>query len=224
MLLKKIEELEIKHDIAERWNPFDDNYNKKRKQYCVRKLDSLIDKFRNYRNDYISKKNYLYNHNHKGRYKLLLIGLLNLFVIILLIFLLLYLGNKISQRYQQALTNIIKIINKLIDEYNQIFNFLPINNKGDLPVANFESIITLTSDFWKIVDINLDSENFPSRIIMYEAITNYNNLNRAKEETLLIIQEFKRLITHWQNMENQLKCILDDYVNHYDGNKIKVNI
>jgi len=90
MLLKKVEEFEIKHDITERWNPFDNNYNEKRKQYCVKKLDLLIDKFRKYRNDYISKKNYLYNHNHKGRYILLLIDLLNLFVIFLLIFLLLY--------------------------------------------------------------------------------------------------------------------------------------
>ena len=217
-----MEEFEIKHDITVRWNPFEDNYNKKRNQYCVRKLDSLIDKFRKYRNDYISKKNYLYNHNHKGRYKLLLIGLLNLLVIFLLI--LLYLGNKISQKYQQALTNIIKVINKLIDEYNQIFSLLPNNNKHDFPVANFKSIITLSSDFWKMVDVNLDLEKISPRIIMYEAITNYNNLNRAREESSLIIQEFKRLVTHWQNMEDQLKHILDDHVNHYDGSKIKVNI
>lgn len=57
---------------------------------------------------------------------------------------------------------------------------------------------------------------------MYEAIEHYNNLNRAQEETSLIIQEFERLITYWKNMENQLKHILDSYIINYDNDKIKV--
>ena len=82
----------------------------------------------------------------------------------------------------------------------------------------------MTSDFWKISEIKLDSDNLTPRIIIYESITNYDNLNRAQEETILIIQEFNRLITYWQSMEDQLRNILGNYIDNYDGDKIKVNI
>lgn len=80
----------------------------------------------------------------------------------------------------------------------------------------------MSSDFWKIADTKLDSDNLTPRIIIYESITSYNNLNRAQEEKSLIIQEFNRLITYWETMENQLRNIITNYIDNYDGDKIKV--
>ena len=92
-----------------------------------------------------------------------------------------------------ALTN----INKLIENYNQTREFLSSTQKEKYLIASTESILDNQSTFWISLDIILDENSNVSRIIMYNAIQNFNNLNRSKEEQNLVKSEITRLIIFW---------------------------
>jgi hypothetical protein len=70
LCIKRIEKCELDLDIAEskRWNPFDPIYSQYLHDYCKLNLDLIIDKLRNFRNEYIFKSSQLYNQNHKGKF------------------------------------------------------------------------------------------------------------------------------------------------------------
>jgi hypothetical protein len=92
-----------------------------------------------------------------------------------------------------ALTN----INKLIENYNQTREFLSSTQKEKYLIASTESILDNQSTFWISLDIILDENCNVPRIIMYNAIQNFNNLNRSKEEQNLVKSEITRLIIFW---------------------------
>ena len=92
-----------------------------------------------------------------------------------------------------ALTN----INKLIENYNQTREFLSSTQKEKYLIASTESILDNQSTFWISLDIILDENCNVPRIIMYNAIQNFNNLNRSKEEQDLVKSEITRLIIFW---------------------------
>ena len=92
-----------------------------------------------------------------------------------------------------ALTN----INKLIENYNQTREFLSSTQKEKYLIASTESILDNQSIFWISLDIILDENCNVPRIIMYNAIQNFNNLNRSKEEQDLVKSEITRLIIFW---------------------------
>jgi len=92
-----------------------------------------------------------------------------------------------------ALTN----INKLIENYNQMREFLSPTQKEKYLIASTKSILDNQSTFWISLDIILDENSNVSRIIMYNAIQNFNNLNRSKEEQNLVKSEITRLIIFW---------------------------
>jgi hypothetical protein len=92
-----------------------------------------------------------------------------------------------------ALTN----INKLIENYNQTREFLSSTQKEKYLIASTESILDNQSTFWISLDIILDENCNVPRIIMYNAIQNFNNLNRSKEERDLVKSEIIRLIVFW---------------------------
>ena len=68
---------------------------------------------------------------------------------------------------------------------------------------------------WKILDLNSEDNYGISRIILYNAIQNYNNLCRAKEEQSMISQELSRLLIYWKtikvNIENKLNEFKDEH-------------
>ena len=92
-----------------------------------------------------------------------------------------------------ALTN----INKLIENYNQTREFLSSTQKEKYLIASTESILDNQSTFWISLDIILDENCNVPRIIMYNAIQNFNNLNRSKEEQDLVKSEITRLVIFW---------------------------
>jgi hypothetical protein len=66
--LKKIKSFEVKLGILEsqRWNPMDSKYSNYLVNYCINRLNMIINKLRNERNEYFFKTAYLYNQNYKG--------------------------------------------------------------------------------------------------------------------------------------------------------------
>lgn len=68
-ILKKIESFESKLNILEsrRWNPMDSKYSNYLINYCINRLNIIIDNLRNERNEYSFKTAYLYDKNHKGK-------------------------------------------------------------------------------------------------------------------------------------------------------------
>jgi len=65
------------------------------------------------------------------------------------------------------------------------------------------------------LDLNTENNYGISRIILYNAIQNYNNLCRAKEEQSMISQELSRLLIYWKtikvNIENKLNEFKDEH-------------
>jgi len=76
------------------------------------------------------------------------------------------------------------------------------------PDSTLKDVLDHKSDVWKAFDLNTEENYGISRIILYNAIQNYNNLCRSKEEQILIPQELSRLLNHWKiikiNIENKL--------------------
>jgi hypothetical protein len=81
------------------------------------------------------------------------------------------------------------------------------------PDSTLKDVLDHKSDLWKALDLNIDDSFGIPRIILYNAIQNYNNLCRSKEEQILIPQELSRLLNHWKiikvNIENKLDKIKD---------------
>ncbi|CAB4490608.1 unnamed protein product [Rhizophagus irregularis] len=109
----------------------------------------------------------------------------------------------------------IKDISKQIEiniSYYEYFRLLAQENSfcKDYPKAIFNEIVNHTSDFWQILDISINDkmDNIP-RIVIFNSIKNFNNLQRSKEEISLIVQELKRLYDFWMNykikIENKLQ-------------------
>lgn len=70
-LLNKINHCETQLNILEneRWNPMDMKYEQYLNSYLYNQMESIIDKMRILRNEYLFKSGYLYDHHHhKGNY------------------------------------------------------------------------------------------------------------------------------------------------------------
>jgi len=101
-------------------------------------------------------------------------------------------------------------INKLILNYNQTKEFLLPIQKEKYPTASIKNILDNQSTFWMSLDIILDENCHVPRIIMYNAIQNYNNLNRSKEEQDLIKSEITRLTIFWAKQKKLVEKAIED--------------
>ncbi|CAB5368131.1 unnamed protein product [Rhizophagus irregularis] len=172
-ILKKIENYEISLSIPKthRWDPMDSKYSAYLEFYCINQLSKFIDGLRKERNEYLFNSSYLYNEFHKGQ----------------------KLASKIKNLNANALTN----INKTIENYNQTREFLSSTQKKKYLTASIKNVLDNQSNFWISLDIILDENCNIPRIIMYNAIQNFNNLNRSKEEQELVKSEITRLVIFW---------------------------
>jgi len=102
-------------------------------------------------------------------------------------------------------------INKLILNYNQTKEFLSPAQKEKYPTASIKNILDNQSTFWMSLDIILDEDCQVPRIIMYNAIQNYNNLNRSKEEQDLIKSEITRLSIFWTKQKKIVEKAIENY-------------
>ncbi|CAB5396216.1 unnamed protein product [Rhizophagus irregularis] len=187
LYIKKVEKCESDLDIPEskRWNPFNPIYSKYFHDYCERNLDLISDKLRKFRNEYIFKNSQLYNQDH--------------------------IGHKLTLKIKSSIKDISKQIEINISYY-EYFRLLAQENSfcKDYPKAIFNEIVNHTSDFWQILDISINDkmDNIP-RIVIFNSIKNFNNLQWSKEEISLIVQELKRLYDFWMNykikIENKLQ-------------------
>lgn len=100
-----------------------------------------------------------------------------------------------------ALTN----INKTIENYNQTREFLSSTQKKKYLTASIKNVLDNQSNFWISLDIILDENCNIPRIIMYNAIQNFNNLNRSKEEQELVKSEITRLVTFWVEQKDLIE-------------------
>ncbi|CAB4480494.1 unnamed protein product [Rhizophagus irregularis] len=154
-----------------RWDPMDSKYSAYLEFYCINQLSKFIDGLRKERNEYLFNSSYLYNEFHKGQ----------------------KLASKIKNLNANALTN----INKTIENYNQTREFLSSAQKKKYLTASIKNVLDNQSNFWISLDIILDENCNIPRIIMYNAIQNFNNLNRSKEEQELVKSEITRLVIFW---------------------------
>lgn len=100
-----------------------------------------------------------------------------------------------------ALTN----INKTIENYNQTREFLSSTQKKKYLTASIKNVLDNQSIFWISLDIILDENCNIPRIIMYNAIQNFNNLNRSKEEQELVKSEITRLVIFWVEQKDLIE-------------------
>jgi hypothetical protein len=106
--------------------------------------------------------------------------------------------------------NTLTNINKLILNYNQIREFSPLAQKDKYPMASLDIILDNQSTFWISLDIILDENCNIPRIIMYNIIQSYNNLNRSKEEQDLVKSEITRLVNFWVNQRKFVEKAIED--------------
>ena len=50
-----------------------------------------------------------------------------------------------------------------------------------------------------------------SRIILHNAVQNYNNLSRAREEQNMISQELPRLLIYWKVIKTNIEKKIDEF-------------
>jgi len=81
------------------------------------------------------------------------------------------------------------------------------------PDSTIKDVLDHKSDLWKTLDLNIEDDYGVSRIILYNAIQNYNNLCRSKEEQILIPQELSRLLNYWKVIKNNIENKLDEIKN-----------
>jgi len=74
------------------------------------------------------------------------------------------------------------------------------------------------------LDLNSEDNYGISRIILYNAIQNYNNLCRAKEEQNMISQELFRLLIYWKTIKINIENKLNEFKNNNEYNLLMVNI
>ena len=69
------------------------------------------------------------------------------------------------------------------------------------PEATFKDIVDHVSNFWKSLDLTINEDTDIPRIIMYNSIQHFNNLEHAKEEINLIPIELERSFKFWNNQK-----------------------
>lgn len=93
--------------------------------------------------------------------------------------------------------------------YNEMRTLLS-NELQIYPDPTLKDVLDHKSDLWKALDLNTEDNYGIPRIILYNAIQNYNNLCRSKEEQNLIPQELSRLLDHWKIIKINIKNKLDE--------------
>ncbi len=58
------------------------------------------------------------------------------------------------------------------------------------PESLFKDVLDYNSNLWKILDLNTENNCGISRIILYNAIQNYNNFNNKHDDILLMVKYF----------------------------------
>ena len=81
------------------------------------------------------------------------------------------------------------------------------------PDSTIKDVLDHKSDLWKTLDLNIEDDYGVSRIILYNAIQNYNNLCRSKEEQILIPQELSWLLNYWKVIKSNIENKLDEIKN-----------
>ena len=121
-------------------------------------------------------------------------------------------GHKSAIKIKKSVDDVVKNINNQLILYNEIKVLLP-NELQVYPDSTLKDVLDHESDLWKALDLNIEDSFGVPRIILYNAIQNYNNLCRSREEQILIPQELSRLLDHWKiikiNIENKLDKIKD---------------
>src|SRR2546429_7887679 len=121
-------------------------------------------------------------------------------------------GHKSAIKIKKSVDDIVKNINNQLILYNEMKVLLP-NELQNYPDSTLKDVLDHKSDLWKALDLNTEDSYGIPRIILYNAIQNYNNLCRSKEEQNLIPQELSQLLDHWKivklNIENKLNEIND---------------
>ncbi|CAB5372155.1 unnamed protein product [Rhizophagus irregularis] len=187
-LLNKINHCEAELNILEdeRWDPMDIKYKQYLDAYLHDQIENIVDKMRILRNEYSFKSGYLFDHNHKG--------------------------HKSATKIKKSVDDIVKNINNQLIHYDKIKVLLP-DELQNYPDSTLKDVLDNKSDLWKALDLNTEDNHGIPRIILYNAIQNYNNLCRSKEEQILIPQELFQLLNHWKiikiNIENKLDEIKD---------------
>jgi flagellin-specific chaperone FliS len=125
-------------------------------------------------------------------------------------FIVFILGHKLASKIKSNINVISKQIEVNISHYEYFRSLVPRNLLYDnYPEAIFDEIVNYTSNFWQVLDISIDGNVDIPRIVIFNSIKNFNNLQRSKEEISLITQELDRLYNFWMNqklvIENKMK-------------------
>ena len=116
------------------------------------------------------------------------------------------LGHKLALKIKSSIKDILKQVEMNISYY-EYFRLLAQENSfcKDYPKAIFNEIVDYTSSFWQILDISIDDQGDIPRIVIFNSIKNFNNLQRSKEEISLIMQELSRLYNFWMNYKTKIE-------------------
>ena len=116
-----------------------------------------------------------------------------------------------ASKIKSNINVISKQIEVNISHYEYFRSLVPKNLLHDnYPKAIFDEIVTHTSNFWQVLDISIDGNINIPRIVIFNSIKNFNNLQRSKEEISLIAQELDRLYNFWMNQ----KLVIENKIKH----------
>ena len=126
-----------------------------------------------------------------------------------------------SSKIKLEVSKISKQIEVQVLQYQYLRSNVSSKLAENFPEAIFSDIIDHESNFWKSLDLTIDDNNIP-RIVLYNSIRHFNNLERAEEEIKLIPIELNRLLTFWINQKLEIEKNLQQL--HESTNLFEVNI
>jgi hypothetical protein len=80
-----------------------------------------------------------------------------------------------------------------------------LQQQANYPLASINEVLDDQSTFWLSLDIKIDTDLQVPHIIIYNAIQQFYNLKRSKEEQDLLKTEIVRLVNFWIKQKQQIK-------------------
>ena len=87
---------------------------------------------------------------------------------------------------------------------------MPLQQQFNYPLAIIKEVLDAQSIFWLNLDIKIDTDSQIPKIILYNAIEKFHNLNRSKEEQSILKTEITRLVNFWKKQKQQIENVIDD--------------
>lgn len=66
------------------------------------------------------------------------------------------------------------------------------------------------SNFWLNLDIQIDIDSHIPKIVVYNAVQKFHNLNRSKEEQSILKTEITRFVNFWKKQKKQIEDVIND--------------